>query len=397
MIDTAPIRLDDAALRQELSTLRRTLHARPELGFQEHATSATVKAWLTERGLTPGPPLAGTGFAVEIEGAHPGPIVAYRADMDALPIEEATDAPYRSQTPGVMHACGHDAHMTIASGVALLANARRDEMHGTLRVFFQPNEESSPSGAPVMIEDGVLDGVSAAYAVHVDPTLAVGRVGLRAGSFTAACSPFLVTVASGKSGHSARPHETADTIWIAQQIMAELYQLAGRVTDARRPSVITICRVQGGDALNVIPSQVEFGGTVRCSDTETLTFLREKIRRVAGALGAVYNADVDVDYAHLLPAVVNTADEVQTAREVTLETLGDEAAVELPLPSMGGEDFSYYLREVPGAMLRIGTASGERTRYPLHHSRFDLDEAALPLAARLMTEVCLRDLAGRAS
>ncbi len=272
-----------------------------------------------------------------------------------------------------------------------------DEMHGTLRVFFQPNEESSPSGAPVMIRDGVLEGVSAVYAIHVDPTLAVGRVGLRAGSLTAACSPFLVTVASGKSGHSARPHETADTIWIAQQIMAELYQLAGRVTDARRPAVITICRFQGGDALNVIPSQVEFGGTVRCSDTETLTFLREKIRRVAGALGAVYNADVDVDYAHLLPAVINTTDEVQTAREATLDIFGAEAAVELPLPSMGGEDFSYYLRQVPGAMLRFGTASGEATRYPLHHSRFDLDEAALPLAAQLMTEVCLRDLARRAA
>ncbi|OZC02192.1 M20 metallopeptidase family protein [Rubricoccus marinus] len=397
LVTDAPVRLPNPALRKELTDLRRTLHARPELGFQEHVTAATVREWLTARGLAPGKPLAGTGFAVEIEGALPGPTVAYRADMDALPLDEATDAPYRSQTPGVMHACGHDAHMTIACGVAMLAHARRDEMRGTLRVFFQPNEESSPSGAPVMIRDGVLDGVSAAYAIHVDPTLAVGRVGLRAGSLTAACSPFLVTVASGKSGHSARPHETADTIWIAQQIMAELYQLAGRVTDARRPSVITICRIQGGDALNVIPSQVEFGGTVRCSDTETLTFLREKIRRVAGALGAVYNADVDVDYAHLLPAVVNTAPEVQTAREAARDLLGAEAAVELPLPSMGGEDFSYYLREVPGAMLRIGTASGERTRYPLHHSRFDLDEAALPLAAQLMTEVCLRDLAGRAA
>ena len=392
---TAP--LADADLRRGLTALRRRLHKHPELGFEERKTGAMLREWLSARGLRPGPPLARTGFAVDIEGARPGPVVAYRADMDALPIEEASDHAYRSRTPGVMHACGHDAHMAIACGVAVLADARRDEMAGTLRVFFQPNEESVPSGAPLMIKDGVLEGVEAAYAVHVDPALPVGRVGFRAGSLTAACSPFVVTVASGRSGHSARPHETADTVWIAHQVAAELYQLAGRVTDARKPAVITICRLRGGDALNVIPSSVEFGGTIRCSDDETLTFLREKIRRVAGALGAVYNADVDVDYAHMLPAVVNTAPEVADARAVAADLLGDEAVIDLPLPSMGGEDFSYVLREVPGAMLRIGTASGEDTRYPLHHSRFDLDEAALPLAARLMTEVCLADLASRAA
>lgn len=385
----------EATLADDLSALRRDLHAHPELGFSEHRTSRTIRAWLEERGLTPGPPLAGTGLAVDIVGAHPGPIVAYRADMDALPIEEATDVPYRSQTPGVMHACGHDAHVSIGCGVAALAASRREEMHGTLRVFFQPNEESSPSGAPVMIEDGVLDGVESAYAIHVDPALAIGRVGLRVGSLTAASSPFIVKVATGRSGHSARPHETADTVWIAQQIMAELYQLAGRVTDARRPAVITICRLRGGDALNVIPSEVEFGGTIRCADDETLTFLREKIRRVSGALGAVYNADVDVDYHHLLPAVVNHESKIEIARQAALDVIGPESVVDLPLPSMGGEDFAFVLKEVPGAMIRVGTASDERTRYPLHHSRFDLDESALPLAARLMTEVCLRDMASR--
>jgi amidohydrolase len=206
----------------------------------------------------------------------------------------------------------------------------------------------------------------------------------------------VITVASGRSGHSARPHETADTVWIAHKIASELYELAGRVTDARKPAVVTICRMRGGDALNVIPSSVEIGGTIRCSDDETLRFLREKIRRVAGAIGAVYNADVDVDYAHLLPALVNAAPETEAAREVATDLLGPEAVMDLALPSMGGEDFAYVLREVPGAMLRIGSASGEETRYPLHHSRFDLDEAALPLAARLMTEVCLADLARRA-
>jgi len=338
-----------------------------------------------------------TGFAVEIHGAKPGPTIAYRADMDALPILEATNALYASQSPGVMHACGHDAHMTIACGVALLARERQDELAGTLRVFFQPNEESTPSGAPVMIEEGILEDVEAIYAVHMDPALSVGRVGLRVGALTAASSPFLVTVATGRSGHSARPHESVDTIWVANQIMSDLYQLVGRVTDARKSAILTICRFLAGDALNVIPPSLEFGGTLRCSDNETLVYLREKIRRVAGALGAVYNADVDVDYTHILPAVVNTADEIQTARQSIEALHGSEAVVDMLLPSMGGEDFAFYLEQVPGAMLRIGSAGGPETRYPLHHARFDLDESALPFAARLMSDVCIRDLARRAA
>ena len=303
--------------------------------------------------------------------------------------------PYRSQRPGVMHACGHDAHMAVACGVAVLARERADEMSGTLRVLFQPSEERTPSGAPAMIADGAIEGVDAIYAVHMDPSQAVGRFGFRVGPLTAASSPFRVTVQSERSGHSARPHEAVDTVWIATQIANALYQLAGRVTDARKPAVLTICRFQGGDALNVIPARVEFGGTLRSVDGETLAYLREKIRRVAGALGAVYKADVDVDFEDALPAVVNTKAEVQGARATARALFGAEAAVEIPLPSMGGEDFAFYLQHIPGAMIRVGSASGPETRYPLHHARFDIDEGALPLAARLMAGVCLDDLARR--
>lgn len=395
-ITDAP-RLSDAALRRELVALRRQLHQIPELGFEERDTSRVLRDWLGERGLRPSTPLAGTGFYVDVEGARPGPIVGYRADMDALPIEEATEAPYRSARPGVMHACGHDAHMAVACGVALLARERQGVLAGAVRVFFQPSEEKSPSGAPAMIADGVLDGLSAVYAVHMDPTQAVGRFGFRTGPLTAACSPFRITVSSDKSGHSARPHEAVDTVWVATQIASELYQLTGRVTDARKPAVLTVCRFQAGDALNVIPSQVELGGTLRCVDGETIQYLREKIRRVASALGAVYEADVEVVYEHNLPAVVNTAAEVATARGAARTLFGDEAAIDLPLPSMGGEDFAFYLQRLPGAMVRVGSASGPETRYPLHHARFDIDEEALPLAARLMAETCLRDLHMRAA
>ena len=390
---TAPPTAD---LQPDLVALRRELHAHPELGFAEHETAARVRAWLEDRGFETSAPLAGTGFYVDVEGAQPGPTVAYRADMDALPIAEATELPFRSRTPGVMHACGHDAHMTVGCGVAAMARERADEFAGTVRVFFQPCEERMPSGAPVMIRDGVLDGVSAVYAVHVDPSLPVGRFGFREGSLTAACAPFRVFVRSEKSGHSARPHEAVDTVWVATQIANDLYQLAGRVTDARKAAVLTICRFSGGDALNVIPAEVEFGGTLRCVDGETLGQLREKTRRLAGALGAVYKADVEVDMDDPLPAVVNTAPEVGRALRAAADLFGAPAATLIPLPSMGGEDFAYYLQRVPGCMVRVGSASGPETRYPLHHARFDLDEGALGLAARLMTEVCVRDLAARA-
>ena len=388
--------LPDAALRDSLVALRRDLHAHPEVGFREVETSRRLRNWLEGRGFTP-TSMAGTGLMVEVVGERPGPTVAYRADMDALPIQEATEVPFRSETPGVMHACGHDAHMAIGCGVAALAAERRDEITGTVRVIFQPAEEIAPSGAPAMIRDGALDGVEKIFAVHMDPSMAVGRFGLRVGALTAACSPFRVTVQSERSGHSARPHEAVDTVWVANQIASAFYELPGRVTDARKTAVLTICRMIGGDALNVIPAEVEFGGTLRCVDMESLGYLREKMRRVAGALGAAYKADVDVDFDGALPAVVNTPAEIATVRRAAEALFGAEAAVTLPLPSMGGEDFAYYLQRVPGAMLRVGSAGGPATRYPLHHARFDLDESALPFAARLMADVCVRDLARRAS
>ena len=391
----API--SDVQLHAILSPLRRHLHAHPEVGFEEHDTSRFLRDWLTKQGFEVQGPIATTGLIVEIEGAFPGPTIGYRADMDALPIQDAKEVRYASRTSGVAHLCGHDAHMTIACGVALLAREAAPRMHGNVRIFFQPNEERSPSGAPQMIAEGVLDDLTAVYAVHMDPTISVGRFGLRDGALTAGTSPFLVRITSGQAGHSARPHETVDTVWLATQILTQFYQLAGRVTDARKTAVITATRFRAGDALNVIPGDVEFGGTLRCIDAQTMTELREKMRRVAGSMGALYGADVDVDYADRLPPVINTHDEIQTVHETVIAQFGAEAIRELPIPSMGGEDFAFYLEHVPGAMVRIGSASGPETRYPLHHARFDIDETALSHAARLMSEVLLRDLEKRAA
>ncbi len=387
----------DAQLLPVLSELRRHLHRNPEVGFDEHETSRHVRNWLATRGFATVGPLAKTGFYVDIVGALPGPTIAYRADMDALPMQDGKDVDYSSRNPGVAHLCGHDAHTAVACGVATLLGQERERLHGSVRVFFQPNEESTPSGAPIMIADGVLDGVQAAYAIHVDPTIAVGWFGLRDGALTAGCSRFLVKVIAGQAGHSARPQETVDTVWLAVQILNQFYQLVGRVTDSRKTAIITATRFNAGEAFNVIPMSVEFGGTLRCTDTETLTFLREKLRRVAGSLGALYGADVDIDYAAPLPPVVNTTDEMKIIRDVASATFGPECVREIPVPSLGGEDFAFYLEKVPGAMVRVGSASGRETRFPLHHDRFDLDETALPRAARLMTEVLIRDLEKRAA
>ncbi len=389
--------LSDAQLQSALTGLRRHLHQYPEVGFQEVETSQYVRNWLTLQGFTVHGPIAKTGFYVEVNGALPGPMVGYRADMDALPAQDGKSVDYASKRPGVAHLCGHDAHTAIACGVAALLQQSRDRMRGGVRVFFQPNEESTPSGAPFMIDEGILKDLDAVYAVHVDPTIAVGRFGLRDGALTAGCSQFIVKLIAGQAGHSARPHETVDTVWLATQILNQFYQLVGRLTDSRRTAIITATRFHAGEALNVIPMLVEFGGTLRCTDSETHTFLRDKMRRVAGSMGALYGADVDIDYATPLPAVVNTKEEMKTIREAVVSTFGEECIRDIPVPSLGGEDFSFYLEKIPGAMVRIGTASGHETRYPLHHDRFDIDEAALPRAARLMTEVLIRDLEKRAA
>ena len=384
--------LSDASLSDLMIELRRHLHMYPEVGFREHETSRYLRACLDTYGFEIHGPLAQTGFYVDIEGAHPGPTVAYRTELDALPAHDAKTCDYASTVPGAAHLCGHDAHMAVAVGVALLLQERKDELHGTARVLFQPNEESSPNGAPVMIEDGVLDGVQEIYCIHVDPSLPAGIFGLIDGPATAATAPFLVRVVSGQAGHSARPHETIDTVWIATQILNTFYQLPGRIHDARRTAVLTACRFRAGEALNVIPDEVEFGGTLRCTDIESVRLLAGRMRAVAEQTGALHGAQVTYETDLSLPPVINDKKLVGEVRETVIERFGEDAAYTIPKPSMGGEDFAFYLREVPGMLLRVGTSSGPETSYPLHHARFDVTESALPEAARLMADVVARRL-----
>ncbi len=367
-----------------LTGIRRHLHQHPEIGLREFETSAYIRTVLESHGLQVRGPVAGTGLYVDIVGQPDGPIVAYRADIDALPTPDEKSVPYRSQVDGVAHLCGHDGHTAIAIGLTLLLNERRDELAGTVRVFFQPNEEGIPSGAPMMIRDGVMDGVKAVFASHVDPTLSTGVFGLITGPATASADRFRITVSGGSTGHSARPHQSVDTVWVLTQIMNTLYQLVGRLSDARNTAVISICRIHGGEAFNVIPASVEMGGTVRCISNEERALIRERMEQISHAIGETYGARVDVDFDMGSPPVINDPALVSIIRSVITERLGPDAIFEIPRPSMGGEDFAHYVQHAPCMLLRVGTCNGPSTARPLHDSAFDLDEAALPLAAGLL-------------
>lgn len=375
-----------------LTSIRRHLHKNPEIGLAEYETSRFIREVLEMHGLDVQGPFAETGLWVDIKGEHSGPMVAFRADIDALPIQDTKDVPYASVIPGLAHLCGHDAHATFAIGVALLLSGLRHLMYGSVRVFFQPNEEGVPSGAPLMIEEGVLEVVEAAFACHVDPTLPVGQFGLAAGPITASADRFRIRVLAPTTGHSARPHQSVDTIWIATQIMSDLYQLIGRVTDARNSAVLSICRVHAGEAYNVFPAIAELGGTFRCTEHADREKIRDQIERTAAEIGKMHEAQTQVDFDTGSPPVINDKDLVKLVEETIIESHGPEAIFEIPRPSMGAEDFAHYLTHVPGMLLRVGTSTGPDTSHPLHDSDFDVDEASLSLTAQLMSRVLIKVL-----
>jgi amidohydrolase len=318
--------------------------------------------------------------------------VGFRADIDALPTQDQKRVSYRSQHADVAHLCGHDAHTAVGIGVALTLHAHRDELDGRARVFFQPNEEGLPSGAPLMIRSGIVEGLDALYAIHVDPTLDVGRYGLIEGAATASSDRFDVRVCQDGTGHSARPHEGVDTAWVVSQLMNEFYQLAGRITDARNPSVLTITKMDGSEAHNVIPEEATFGGTLRTTTPEDRSTIREHMRRSVQRLQNLYEVHVELDFEDGSPPVLNDETAIENVERTIQQAFGEQAIHWIKQTSMGGEDFAHYLKHVPGAFVRVGTASGPETSFPLHHPRFDIDETPLAPTARLMARAIMNHL-----
>lgn len=393
------LRVSAEQLGEELTAMRRFLHQNPELSWQETETAAYIRNNLSNKGLQPGKLLAKTGFYVEIEGtgdvppqaASPQPLIAYRADMDALAIQDTKTTVYRSQREGVGHMCGHDVHSTIAFGVACLLNQHKDKFHGKVRVFWQPAEETTPSGAPEMITEGILEGVEAVYGMHVDPHMSSGNVAMRYGADTASFDAFEITVKAPTTTHSARPHTGKDTIWIANILVQQLYQLSTRLTDSRSPLVISVSMFHGGEALNVIPDTVTFGGTIRASgETERLR-IREHVQKLIEQTADLHGVVIDLNLMYGAPPVINDEGLVTFVREQLTDTIGADRLEERE-QSMGAEDFGYYTLEVPAVFTRIGSSCSVETSFPLHARNFDVDESIIAPTSALQAFLLMQHL-----
>ncbi len=375
-----------------LINLRRHLHRNPEVGYKEFATSRLIREHLESHDLQVSGPHAKTGLYVDIDGKHPGPHIGFRCDIDALKLQDAKTIGYASRNAGAAHACGHDAHTTIGIGLALNLQRFRSSLHGCVRVFFQPNEEGTPSGSLPMIEAGVCDPLEALYCMHVDPTLDVGQFGVPEGQVTASSERIRVEVHARSTGHSARPHNTKDTIWITTQLLSQYYQYIGRVTDARNPAVFTVCMIGGGMAHNVIPSKAWFEGALRCLSEPDQIFLLDYMRRTAEHFASIHGVKIDFNRVESLPAVINNPSLGRNVCACIQELFDESAAIGICVPSMGAEDFANYLAHVPGMLIRVGTRSSKATSYPLHDAHFDIDEKALAYSVQLMTKVMIRHL-----
>lgn len=360
------------AVLGEVVEVRRTLHRYPELAHHEQRTTAVLAQALSHHGLSPQVrEPSGTGLTVEVGDA--GAMVAWRADLDALPIQEPASQPFASENPGVMHACGHDAHAAIGLGVAAALN-RLGRLPGRVRVIFQHSEESLPSGAAQMLDEGVLEDVVGIAALHVDATLEVGKVGLKKGAITSSSDLVQITL-RGPGGHTARPHLTTDLLYAAGKVLSELPGLLGRWVDPRVPFSLTFGQIRGGTAENVIPTEVIIRGTCRTPDPQLRSQLPELTRRLTQETVAPTGAEAQVGWQPVLAPVYNDPATVDTARGALIEALGGEAVTET-FTSLGAEDFSYYLDRVPGFMMRLGTMT-EGKRRDLHSAWFQISEDCL--------------------
>ena len=363
-------------LTPRLIEIRRHLHAHPELSGQEYKTAAYVAGVLSSCGLRVEEGVGKTGVVGDLLGSGDNShCLAIRTDMDALPIQESVALPFASRHPGVMHACGHDIHTTLGLGTAMVLSQLPDRLPGNIRFLFQPAEEIA-QGAGWMVQDGVMRDVSHIFGVHVFPSIPAKKIGIRYGALTAAADDLEILI-QGESGHGARPHEAIDAIWIASQVVTSLQQAISRTQNPLRPIVLTIGQINGGRAPNVIADQVRMVGTVRSLHPDTHAQLPDWIEGIVGQVCQTYGAKYEVNYRRGVPSVQNN-DVVNKLLETSArEALGEDAVVLIPEPSLGAEDFSLYLEQAPGAMFRLGIGRENATNYPLHHPRFEADEAAI--------------------
>ncbi|WP_172731306.1 M20 peptidase aminoacylase family protein [Pluralibacter gergoviae] len=375
------------SFEQQLIRWRRELHQNPELSLQEVETTARIRDWLQSAGIAPLPLELKTGAVAEVGQGET--IVALRADIDALPIEEATGLEYRSQNPGVMHACGHDIHTSVILGAALLLKAREASLPGRVRILFQPAEENF-GGAKTLIRAGALEGVSAILGMHNEPGLAVGEFATRGGAFYANVDRFIIRV-QGKGAHAARPHEGQDAILLASQLIGALQGIASREVNTLDSVVLSVTRIQGGNTWNVLPESVELEGTLRTHRTDVQQRVKTRVSEIAAGFARAFNAGIEVVWYAGPTALVNDPAWADFATQVADEEGYKTSTAALHL---GGEDFAVYLQQTPGAFVSIGSAS----EFGLHHPAFNPDERLIAPAARYfaaLAEKALHTLNGK--
>ncbi|MBK0374828.1 amidohydrolase [Streptomyces californicus] len=388
-----PGRLPDE-LRAELIAFRRDLHMHPELGNQEFRTTAAIKDRLEKAGLAPRVLRVGTGLMCDV-GEWDGvtPMLALRADIDALPIPDTkTGVPYRSTVPDRAHACGHDVHTTtvLGAGLVLAELDRQGRLPNAVRLIFQPAEEVLPGGAVDAIESGVLEGVGRIIGVHCDPKVDAGRIGLRVGAITSACDRLEVAL-DGPGGHTARPHLTTDLVTAAARIAVDVPALLARRVDARSGLALTWGRLETGHAPNVIPQRAELSGTVRCLNLDAWREAPDLVHAAVDEVAGMHRAKTVITYVRGVPPVVNDAESIGLLDAAMTERRGSYA-IEDTEQSLGGEDFSWYLEQVPGAMARLGVRPPGDTRgLDLHRGNFDVDEEAITVGVELFTAAALLD------
>jgi len=388
-----PTLLESArAIAESVVADRRAIHRRPELAFEEHETAALVESRLRALGIPIRTGVGGTGVVGLIEGARPGRTVLLRADMDALPIQEEARADYMSANPGVMHACGHDAHTAILVGAARLLVERRAELSGCVKLMFQPAEEGG-AGALRMIEDGLLQDppVDAAFMLHVAHALPAGQVATRPGPVLAGANSFTITV-EGRGGHASRPHTAVDPVVAAAHVVTALQTLVSRETPPDRAAVVTLGSLQAGTAANIIPDRAVIRGTIRAYDADLMQDLERRLEETAGGVASALRASADVKFHMHYPPTVNDPAMAELLSGAGRTALGPDA-VGVVDPVMAAEDFSFVLERVPGAMLSLGVRGpGWDEPRPVHTARFDVDESALPVGVACMACVAMQFL-----
>lgn len=379
---------------EEIRTIRHHIHSNPELSYEEYNTSAFISQKLTEYGIEHQTGVAGTGVIGLIKGKSPDKkCIALRADMDALPMQEANDVPYKSKNDGVMHACGHDVHSSCLLGIARILNDLKDEWEGSVKLIFQQGEEKHPGGANLLIEAGVLENPKpeAIFALHVYPHMPSGTVGFRAGQYMASTDEIYVTI-EGKSGHAALPNQAIDPIAIGALVVTGLQQIVSRKANPIIPSVLTFGKIEAGFATNVIPDKLELWGTLRTMNEEWRAEAHRLIREFAEHTCAAYGAKATVHIPQGYPSLYNDPEVTNKAEAWAKEILGDENVKTLDL-RMTGEDFSFYTLHMPGCFFRLGTnKNNEEFLASVHNAHFDIDEDAMKTGVETMTWITLNAL-----